>query len=1039
MAAEGLTPPEQIEWDGALHRFKPDGKGGAHGWYVLHSDGIPAGCFGNWKTALKRNWRADIGRRLTQRELDEHRRRMREAQAHRDALEAVRHKAGADCAKRIWEGAEPAPSDHPYLCAKGVQPHGLRVYSSKKQGLCYAGTEGGFMDCDGALVLPMFKAGGSISTVEFIGADGAKGWLGGAAKLGTWCMLGELADGEPLVLVEGWATGASIREATGWPVAIAGDAGNLVPVAKALRKQQPAAHLLIGADNDRPNGQYPQGTGQHYANEAAIAVAALVLLPPDVPSRLEAGKGSDWNDIHVHQGLEAVKAAFVAAKPAGGNSAEAVKGCLAAWVQALAKMDKSEEVLELRKALAEVRRLDPSITKEDIARAVSARRRELREKARQDRQEENQRSWEDLQRQHREKQRERVGQDLARPDDLNTEDMLERFVQVVTGNLVLDTATGARMVFRDFLAKHRHCVYYVQQGQTLKEVQHAYKWAESPLRMQVQALGFDPSHGPIFKDDNGVHLWNLWSPPAWERTDPKLAQPFLEFMEYLFPQKSDRGFVYDWLAHLFQKPGERPHVHIAHIAEETGTGRGLLSKILAALLGKHCADEMDLACLLDPRDAFRMSGISGKVLACCPEVKVPADERYQLKERMRTFFTQKVFTINEKGEKRWVEKACLRVFMASNHEDAVPISESERRIYAVRGPTQPRFYPDKRKSEAFYSRMYQLADDRQFLAAVWTWFIERNITETRADGVPPFNLGTRPPLNEMKRAMIDAGRTEEQRHALELARACPYDIICSTDLMELAAPPDWRQVDRGFGLHEWERRETTGQRNSRTRPIVSALREKAISTHHKSIKFKGQQRHVWILRNKEAWADASPDKLRQEALKVRRDLEVAGFTENEPCPQVLGDVLEMWANNAAAEKPPGGPLDDDSSQLQARLSNESREPGANPDWNPAAAASAPPDQETALAGEGDAWSGQAVNSREQTPSAGPDNTAGPTGNGKASPDRLAGNGAHCAREAPEPCEAAPAPEDGYGAELRRQIEAARARAASRSAGHGKRH
>jgi len=82
--AAGLEPPEVIEADGKLHRFSSNGRrGDSAGWYVLHCDGIPAGSFGDWR--------------------DDEEKRLR---AH------AKKKAAA-----IWQAAQPAPEDYPYLIA----------------------------------------------------------------------------------------------------------------------------------------------------------------------------------------------------------------------------------------------------------------------------------------------------------------------------------------------------------------------------------------------------------------------------------------------------------------------------------------------------------------------------------------------------------------------------------------------------------------------------------------------------------------------------------------------------------------------------------------------------------------------------------------------------------------------------------------------------------------------------------------------------------------------------------------------------------
>ena len=86
---------------------------------------------------------------------------------------------------------------------------------------------------------------------------------------------------DALCVAEGFATGASIHQATGHPVAVAFDAGNLEPVALALRQKLPAGvRLIICADDDRDTeittGCNP---GRIKAQAAARAVRGFVALP----------------------------------------------------------------------------------------------------------------------------------------------------------------------------------------------------------------------------------------------------------------------------------------------------------------------------------------------------------------------------------------------------------------------------------------------------------------------------------------------------------------------------------------------------------------------------------------------------------------------------------------------------------------------------------------------------------------------------------------------------------------------------------------
>lgn len=110
-----------------------------------------------------------------------------------------------------------------------------------------------------------------------------------------------------MIVCEGFATGASIHEATGHAVVVAFDRGNLEPVAKALRKQYPDAALIVAADDDHMTDGNP---GRTDAKAAALAVGGTVVVPLFPAGRPD--KATDFNDLHMMDGggLDAVRACF---------------------------------------------------------------------------------------------------------------------------------------------------------------------------------------------------------------------------------------------------------------------------------------------------------------------------------------------------------------------------------------------------------------------------------------------------------------------------------------------------------------------------------------------------------------------------------------------------------------------------------------------------------------------------------------------------------------------------------------------------------
>ena len=125
--AAGLTPPEQINADGEIHRFGANGKRTDDaGWYSLHLDGVPAGIFGSWRDGTRETWSAKAASEMTQAERDAHRQRIEAMKAKRDAEQQQRQQHAQAEALALWAAAPAASADHAYLLAKGIKAHGIK-------------------------------------------------------------------------------------------------------------------------------------------------------------------------------------------------------------------------------------------------------------------------------------------------------------------------------------------------------------------------------------------------------------------------------------------------------------------------------------------------------------------------------------------------------------------------------------------------------------------------------------------------------------------------------------------------------------------------------------------------------------------------------------------------------------------------------------------------------------------------------------------------------------------------------------------------
>jgi phage/plasmid primase-like uncharacterized protein len=262
IADAGMTPPDQVHLDGKVHRFrsgtKGKGAGDKTGWYVAFGDGIAAGRFGCWRAGIEQTWRAESERDYSPAEEMALARRMAEAQALRDAERRKSQETAADTVATIWDGCTHATADHPYLSRKSVQPHGSRVTG------------------DGRLVVPLYGEDGCLCSLQYIAHDGSKLYHAGGKTSGAFWVLGALDSAQAVYIAEGFATAATIHEATGAPCVVAYSASNLVPVSGFWREKMGALFdLVVVADHDT------SGTGQKYADQCAAKYGARVVMPPE--------------------------------------------------------------------------------------------------------------------------------------------------------------------------------------------------------------------------------------------------------------------------------------------------------------------------------------------------------------------------------------------------------------------------------------------------------------------------------------------------------------------------------------------------------------------------------------------------------------------------------------------------------------------------------------------------------------------------------------------------------------------------------------
>ncbi|ENC0117161.1 DNA primase [Escherichia coli] len=290
----GLVLEKDPEMDGEIHRVptRDDRRGTQSGAYKAYLDGRPSGWYRDYRSAdnSPTTWtfsRAENIDPLARLHLKA------SAQQNRDEKERKlqqQYNKQAGYARSYLNGL-PQATAHEYLTRKGIRAApGVRLNNKNE------------------LVIPFSNGRGEIRSYQRIPVTGGKDAriLKGSEKSGNWFAFGTPENGRPLLFAEGYATAASLHEATGHPVLMTIDADNMINVAKNARKIWTDSPFVFCADNDH---QRKINKGVSSAKKAAASTHGEVIIPAFTEAEKAQGL-TDFNDLDASRGRDAFQRAM---------------------------------------------------------------------------------------------------------------------------------------------------------------------------------------------------------------------------------------------------------------------------------------------------------------------------------------------------------------------------------------------------------------------------------------------------------------------------------------------------------------------------------------------------------------------------------------------------------------------------------------------------------------------------------------------------------------------------------------------------------
>jgi hypothetical protein len=225
-------------------------------------------------------------------------------------------------------------------------------------------------------------------------------------------------------------------------------------------------------------------------------------------------------------------------------------------------------------------------------------------------------------------------------------------------------------------------------------------WASDPRRVDVSGHRFRPDlAGQRLYVEDGAQYINTYRPTHHVDVDAgqiaAAGAAFEALLSHLVPHEGARDWFRMWLASKVQYPAT-PNCGVIMVAEIQGTGRGTLFDMMTAALGqKHVRNISSTELMGGQGQGQYNDWIANALLVLCEEVMAGDDaggamawKRREVYERLKQLVDprQRVMEIRRKNLSNYSAEIFASILMATNHMNALPLDETDRRIAVLVQP-----------------------------------------------------------------------------------------------------------------------------------------------------------------------------------------------------------------------------------------------------------------------------------------------------------------------------------------------------------------
>lgn len=285
---------------------------------------------------------------------------------------------------------------------------------------------------------------------------------------------------------------------------------------------------------------------------------------------------------------------------------------------------------------------------------------------------------------------------------------------------------------------------------------------------------YRPFRTPVFIDEEGFGVKNLWREPEIKADASVNPAPFVDFLCHAFGETAAE-YLLDWMAWQYQKPLNKPHTAL-YLYGSQGTGKGTLANILEEVFGntavKRVADQSKLS-------SMSSVDIWTRTLLIVEEVDVSLGST--MSNVIKSYTGTDTVDSDRKGEHFDSYHIPANLVMLSNHAPTF-LERDDRRFYVKE--MKPQDNPT-----AYFNELYQWLNTKGGFSAIAHLLASRDISG--------LTQGDRPPMTDEKRTACDIATKQDLLDVMTFIENNPnvwvflpsdFRDICSADRLMHIAP-----------------------------------------------------------------------------------------------------------------------------------------------------------------------------------------------------------------------------------------------------------